>query len=88
MVGLVNLVLVYCFKHHLHMTEELFWSSLVEDGDGEVHVIGHLDFQGAVMAFSDIRFRGVCNGWLDTATLLTLLRLQSFWDGFSSRHLD
>ena len=54
MIGLVKLALVDGFKHHLHMTEELLWSSLVEDGDGEVHVIGHLDYHGAVLAFDDI----------------------------------
>ena len=60
----------------------------MEDRDGEVHVVGHLDLQGAVLAFDVILFRDVCTGRLDTATPLTLLRLQSFRDGFSSRNLD
>ena len=88
LVGLVKLALVDGFKHHLHMTEELLWSSLVEDGDDEVHVVGHLDFHGVVLAFDDILFRGLCDGWLDTTTPLTLLRLQSFRDRFGGRHLD
>ena len=70
------------------MTEELFWRSLVEDGDGEVHVVGQLDFHGTVLAFGDIRFSDVCDGWLDTVAPLTLLRLQSFRDRFGGRHLD
>ncbi len=81
-------MLVDGFKRHLHMTEELFWCSLVEDGDSEVHVVGHLDFHGAVLAFGDILVRDVCDGWLDMAAPLTLLRLQSFRDGFGGRHLE
>ena len=52
----------------------------MEDGDGEVHVVRHLDLQGAVLAFDDILFRDVCDGRLDTAAPLTLLRLHSFRD--------
>ena len=44
MVGLVKFALVDVLKNHLHMTEELLWSSLVEDGDGEMHVVKDLDF--------------------------------------------
>ena len=44
MVSLVKFALVDGFKHHLHMTKELLWSSLVEDGDGEMHVVRDLDF--------------------------------------------
>ena len=87
LISLDKLALVDGLNHHLHMTEELFWSSLVEDGDGEMHVVRQLDLQDAVLAFDDILFWD-CNGWLDTAAPLTILRLQSFRDGFSSRQLD
>ena len=80
MIGLVKLALVDGLKHHLHMTEELLWSSLVEDGDGEVHVIGDLDLEGAILTLNDLLFRDICNRWLDMAASLTLLRLQSFRD--------
>ena len=36
MVSHVKFELVDGFKLHLHMTEELLWSSLMEDGDGEM----------------------------------------------------
>ncbi len=69
------------------MTEELLWSSLVKDGVSEVHVVGDLDVQGAVLAFDDVLYRNVGNGLLDTSAPLTLLRLQSFWDGLCDRYL-
>jgi hypothetical protein len=62
------------------MTEELLWSSLVENSDGEVHFVGDLDLEGAVLTLDDFLFRDVCNGWLDMTASLTLLRLQSFKD--------
>ena len=44
MVGLVKFALVDGIKHHLDMTDELFWSFLVEGSDGEMHIIGDLNF--------------------------------------------
>ena len=78
--SLYQACLVDGLKHHLHMTEELFWGPLVENSDGEMHVIGNLDLEGTVLTLSNFLFRDICNGWLDTAASLTLLRLQSFRD--------
>jgi hypothetical protein len=39
MVGLAKFASIDGLEYHLDMTEELFWSLLVEDGDGEMHVI-------------------------------------------------
>ena len=80
MISLDKLALVDGLKHHLHMTEELFWGPLVEDSDGEMHVIRDLDLEGAVLTLDDFLSRDICDGWLDTAASLTLLRLQSFRD--------
>ena len=63
--------------HHLHLTEELCWGSLVEDSDSEVHIVRDLDLEGAVLALNDFFFRDICLGQLDTAASLTFLRFQS-----------
>jgi hypothetical protein len=52
LIGLVKLALVDGLKHHLHMTEELFWGPLVDDTDSEMHVIGHLDLEGTVLTLT------------------------------------
>jgi hypothetical protein len=62
------------------MTEELFWGPLVEDSDGEMHVVRDLVLEGAILTLDNLLFRDTCNGWLDMAASLTLLRLQSFRD--------
>ena len=64
------------------MAKELFWGSLVENSDGEMHVVRNLDLEGTVLTLNDFLFRDICDGWLDAATSLTLLRLQSFRDSF------
>jgi hypothetical protein len=56
---IVKLALVESLKHHLHMAKELFWSSLVEDGDSEVHVVGDLDLEGVVLTLDNFLFRDV-----------------------------
>ena len=82
LIGLVKLALVdgLNLKYHSHMTEELLWGPLVEDSDGEMHVIRNLDLEGTVLTFDDFLFRDICIGGLDTAASLTLLRLQPFRD--------
>ena len=78
MIGLVKLALVNGLKHHLHLTDERFWGPLVEDSDGEVHVIRDLDLEGAVLTRNDFLFMDICIGWLDMAASLTFLTCQSF----------
>ena len=87
MIHLVKLALVDGFMHHLHMTEKLLWSSLVEDGDSEMHAVRDLDLQSVVLTVNKVLFRDICYGWFDTSAPLTVLRLQSFWDRLSGRHL-
>ncbi len=52
----------------------------MENSDGEMHMVRDLDLEGAILTLDDLLFRDICNGWLDMAASLTLLRLQSFWD--------
>ncbi len=65
------------------MVEELLRGSLVEDSDGKLHLLGHLDLHGAVMSgvVCNILFGYVGYRWLASPRApFTLLRLESFWD--------
>jgi len=67
-------------KYYLHVTKHLFWGPLVEESDSKMHVVRNLDLECAVLTLDDFLFRDICDGWLDMAASLTLLRLQSFRD--------
>ncbi len=69
----------------MDMIEELLRGSLVEDSDSRLHFVGDLDLHGAVMGgvLCSILLGYVGYRWLALPRApLTLLRLESFWDGF------
>ena len=53
-------------ESHLYKTQELLRSSLMEDCDGKLHHVRHLDLQGMVMngVLDCVLLPDVGDGWL------------------------
>jgi len=71
------------------MIEELLRGSLMEDGGSQLHLVGYLDLHGVIMGgiLYSILLWYVGYKWLASpGATFTLLRLETFWDGFCGGH--